>query len=118
MTCIEWTGAKTPRGYGNQWFQGKQHGAHRVAYYEATGIWPEVVRHTCDNPPCINPEHLVPGTQADNMHDRMDRGRWDGGHPKLNHDMPDQHQDNIAYKLEMRRRQRAGTWVYRKSMVN
>ena len=48
---------------------------HRKVYYEATGEWPEVVRHTCDNPRCINPAHLIGGTQCDNMRDMRERGR-------------------------------------------
>jgi len=34
-----------------------------------------VVRHRCDNPPCINPEHLITGTQGQNIQDMIDRGR-------------------------------------------
>lgn len=54
--------------------------AHRVAYVEANGLKIEdidglVVRHLCDNPPCINPNHLELGTQADNLRDMVDRGR-------------------------------------------
>lgn len=48
---------------------------HRRVHYEATGEWPQVVRHTCDNPRCINPAHLVGGTHLDNMQDMKDRGR-------------------------------------------
>lgn len=48
---------------------------HRRVYYEHTGEWPEVVRHTCDNPRCINPAHLVGGTQVDNMRDCKERAR-------------------------------------------
>lgn len=36
---------------------------------------PMVVRHTCDNRKCINPEHLVPGTHRENMKDMVERGR-------------------------------------------
>ncbi|MHA6903314.1 HNH endonuclease signature motif containing protein (plasmid) [Ralstonia syzygii subsp. celebesensis] len=54
--------------------------AHRVAYCEHHGlcldaIKGKVVRHRCDNPTCVNPEHLELGTQADNMQDKKARGR-------------------------------------------
>lgn len=52
---------------------------HRRVHYEATGELPEVVRHTCDNPRCINPEHLIGGTQVDNMQDCVKRGRHSYG---------------------------------------
>lgn len=48
---------------------------HRKVHYETTGEWPEVVRHECDNPRCINPQHLVGGTQVDNMQDCKTRQR-------------------------------------------
>jgi hypothetical protein len=51
--------------------------AHRITYslYKGmvnTGL---VVRHSCDNPPCVNPKHLLLGTHADNMLDKVLRGR-------------------------------------------
>lgn len=49
---------------------------HRRVYYETTGEWPPVVRHKCDNPRCINPEHLEGGTHVDNMQDCIKRGRY------------------------------------------
>lgn len=48
---------------------------HRKVHYLRTGEWPEVVRHTCDNPRCVNPEHLIGGTQKDNVQDTINRGR-------------------------------------------
>jgi len=48
---------------------------HRRVYFEATGEWPEVVRHKCDNPRCINIDHLEGGTYVDNMRDMKERGR-------------------------------------------
>lgn len=56
-------------------------GAHVLAYCNSRGInwWDlmpgDVVRHTCDNPRCINPEHLILGSKADNNRDRAERGR-------------------------------------------
>lgn len=59
------------------WYNGKTRPTtkHRRVHFEATGEWPEVVRHTCDNPRCINPGHLLSGTYVDNMRDCMERGR-------------------------------------------
>ena len=48
---------------------------HRRIHFEHTGEWPEVVRHTCDNARCINPAHLLSGTQKDNVADMYSRGR-------------------------------------------
>lgn len=55
--------------------------AHRFAFTLAAGPIPGglVVRHTCDNPPCCNPTHLVLGTQGDNIGDMRKRGRASGG---------------------------------------
>lgn len=61
-------------------YMGKLRSAHRIAFVEANNIsWDSikglVVRHKCDNPSCINPEHLCIGTQADNIRDMMERNR-------------------------------------------
>ena len=67
-------------GYATAWIKlpcgtKKPTTKHRRVYYEATGELPEVVRHKCDNPRCINPEHLEGGTQVDNMQDCVKRNR-------------------------------------------
>jgi len=49
--------------------------AHRVAFLDTNGYLPEVVTHTCDNPPCVNPTHLKAGTWQSNMDDKYARGR-------------------------------------------
>lgn len=81
--CWPWTGANRIEGYGRFRYAGKARLAHRVVYaiqnkidlveFEKTQL---LVRHTCDNPICCNPKHLVPGTIADNMKDRHERGRY------------------------------------------
>jgi hypothetical protein len=46
-----------------------------VSHFIKTGETPEVVRHTCDNPACVNPNHLLGGTQQQNIDDRQRRDR-------------------------------------------
>lgn len=74
--CWDWT-ATFSNGYPRFRFMGRMQMAHRVLYALVKGPIPEgmVVRHTCDNSRCINPEHLVLGTQRENMADRERRGR-------------------------------------------
>lgn len=57
-------------GYGRISVDGRLTGAHRVAYEMAIGPIPDglVIDHLCRNPPCVNPMHLEPVTQAENMH--------------------------------------------------
>jgi len=64
-------------GYGQVKWLGRAEEAHRIAYTIAYGDVPRdvVVRHRCDNPKCCNPQHLQTGTHADNVMDRVLRGR-------------------------------------------
>lgn len=75
--CWEWAGNTLRTGYGRVSMNSKTVAAHRLAYETWVGPIPEghVVRHKCDNPPCINPDHLETGTHLDNMKDMVDRGR-------------------------------------------
>lgn len=86
--CLIWFGQKCPKGYGRLRLEGKMQRAHRLMYQLEHGPIADgqVVRHSCDTPACINPNHLSLGTQADNVHDMCDRGRTNrpkgGQHPK------------------------------------
>jgi hypothetical protein len=75
--CREWEGAKTPKGYGTTTVEKKTVYVHRETYKEHFGEIPEgmVVRHTCDNPSCYEPTHLVLGTYQQNSQDMVDRKR-------------------------------------------
>lgn len=76
--CWGWSGGTTPDGYGVFTLErGGHEKAHRYSYTLACGAIPAglLVRHSCDNPPCCNPRHLLVGTDADNAHDRDSRGR-------------------------------------------
>lgn len=75
--CWEWSSSRFRQGYGQMKILGKSCYAHRIAYEAWVGPLPEgsVVRHKCDNPPCINPDHLELGTYQDNSNDMWERGR-------------------------------------------
>lgn len=81
--CWEWTAAKMARGYGKMLVMGKLRGAHQLAYLFNKGAIPNtgrfrgatLCRHTCDNPGCVNPKHIILGAQVENTQDAHDRGR-------------------------------------------
>jgi hypothetical protein len=76
--CINWQGKKNHAGYGRTTYQGRFTLVHRVSW--AVGNAQEMpvglcVLHRCDNPSCINVDHLFVGTQEDNMKDMASKGR-------------------------------------------
>ena len=76
--CWEWQGSHTVGGYGNLTRDKHSHYAHRAAYEAVHGAGSaayQVIRHSCDNPPCCNPLHLLAGTAKDNARDAKERGR-------------------------------------------
>lgn len=75
--CLVVQNASHPDGYAIVHSKGRGLYAHRVAYEHYHGTIPEgmVVRHTCDNPPCIERDHLVIGTKRQNNEDAWERGR-------------------------------------------
>lgn len=81
--CVLHAGPPSARdGYGRVYRSGKTIDAHRDAYERANGPIPEgmVVRHKCNVRLCINPEHLVLGTVAQNADDRTKAGRTRNQH--------------------------------------
>lgn len=86
--CWHWKEGKTEQGYGMAAF-GYQNKvlclrySHRIAYALANKKIPKLhVLHSCDNPPCCNPNHLREGTPAENMQDRHTR-RFDYWYKRL-----------------------------------
>lgn len=76
--CINWLGQRDKNGYGRIKPKGeKRIRAHRYSYKTFVGEIPEgyLVCHKCDNPSCVNPEHLFLGTNKDNCLDRDNKGR-------------------------------------------
>lgn len=74
--CWEWQ-ASTSNKYGCIKIDGHTKRSHRIAWQLANGREPVLdVLHSCDNPPCCNPNHLREGTDKENQQDARDRGRW------------------------------------------
>lgn len=75
--CWPWLGGTDDDGYGQFLYKGNAVRSHRVAWIFTFGEIPNGLRvlHTCDNPPCCNPDHLFLGTQANNNADMVAKGR-------------------------------------------
>ena len=93
--CIPWLATKTKKGYGL--LQVASLGslkttAHRIAWVLHNGDLPPgvLILHRCDNPSCVNPDHLFPGSPQENTDDMVGKKRhaWLNGQPwqKLNAD--------------------------------
>lgn len=86
MECENFTGYKTPAGYGLIYEPStkKLYLAHRVSYFNFWGDIPKgyIVMHLCDNPSCINPAHLRLGTRGNNLKDAYTKGRFKNQHTK------------------------------------
>lgn len=77
--CWHWVGVVNKQGYGRMTYAGRTQMVHRLSYmaFKKAELpdWPTLVMHSCDNPSCINPEHLSTGTHRDNFLDALFKGR-------------------------------------------
>lgn len=82
--CWEWLAVKNQDGYGRVRRLGRLESAHRVSYelYNGPFDLEKHVCHSCDNPGCVNPDHLWLGDYVSNNKDKKDKGRAVG------HSMP------------------------------
>jgi hypothetical protein len=89
--CWEWHASVGRSGYGTFTCKGVTWGSHRFSWAAANGQIPPgmSVLHRCDNKLCVRPDHLFLGTQADNMADKMAKGRQQRGLGHGSHTMPE-----------------------------
>lgn len=86
--CWEWQGSLHRQGYGNFPYKNSGQLAHRVSWILFNGEIPSGMNicHKCDNPPCVNPDHLFVGSYQDNINDMFRKGRKNHqgeNHPKV-----------------------------------
>jgi hypothetical protein len=75
--CWVWISTRNPQGYGLFQVGKSARLAHRISWAYHNGDPGDLcVLHRCDNPPCVNPEHLFLGTRTDNLKDMREKGRW------------------------------------------
>lgn len=83
--CMIWPYATNHFGYGVINKNYHIYRVHRIAFHFANGYWPPIdTRHTCDNPSCFNPAHLIAGTRKENVADALSRGRHSVGEHRPN----------------------------------
>lgn len=111
--CWEFEGNRFSNGYGQLYVDGRKLLTHRLAYEAWVGPIPEgqVIRHKCDNKPCLNPDHLETGTEGDNKRDAVERGQISVGEASANSKL------NEAQVREIRVRYAKGKTPYAKMGV-
>lgn len=110
--CWPFQGCRDKWGYAHVGRNSRRHQAHRMAYQLAKGAIPagKLVLHSCDNPPCCNPAHLRLGTDADNMLDKLRKGRQRRGERSPQAKLSNAQAIEIRAKYQRRLTGKRTTW--------
>jgi len=103
--CWLWNAGKDKDGYGQFWLNSEQRSirAHRISYFLKSGEVPEFALHTCDNPSCVNPNHLYNGNHLQNQRDRVSRKRSARGSKHSRHKLNEDQVKTIKELLRVRK---------------
>jgi hypothetical protein len=100
--CWLWNSCIHKEGYGQFYYKGKVEKAHRISYILTYGEIPEglLIRHTCDVRHCVNPNHLLTGTDMDNTNDKIERNRHNKGIDHARCKLTEEQVIQIRYRYE------------------
>jgi hypothetical protein len=110
--CWIWQSTHDSGGYGQFWLNGRNRGAHRVAYFlyveslSGNGLDSPQVNHECHVRDCVNPDHLYLGTQSENIKDAIEAGTFamdgqrDEGHGQVKLSLDDVDEIVSRYNAE------------------
>lgn len=102
--CWEWLGPKTAAGYGKKTFHGEDWMAHRWIWSQLFGPIPNglVIHHECQNPSCVNPQHLRVCSQAENVREAVTSKLTASDVLEIKKAKPDTRTPNLAATLAQR----------------